>query len=195
MSIVATNIGSIPKSGFDWYITFIELEFEPKIQQEINSHFNEFGKSIGTKALAIRGYDQKNFRDSVFEASALYDEKLQQRINTTSLIVTNKNPEIAFSTESELDDGKILVFPLTETFKAHGSILPLLKDLTRSLLSGDAIDSLENLKIDKVTGKLSDENIFIKAWDWLCNYAEMKPGIFGFSLDFKMLVNTYIFKR
>jgi hypothetical protein len=59
MSIVATNIGSVPKSGFDWYITFIELDFEPKIQQEINSYFNEFGKSIGTKALAIRGYDPK----------------------------------------------------------------------------------------------------------------------------------------
>lgn len=195
MSITATNIGSIPKSGFDWYITFIELEFEPKIQKEINSHFNEFGKAIGTKALAIRGYDPKNFRDSVFEASALYDEKWHHRINTTSLIVSNKNPETAFSTKYELDESKILVFPLTETFKKHGSILPLLKELSKSLLSEDAIDSLEDLKIDEVTGKLVDENIFIKTWDWLNNYTEMKPGLFGFNVDFKMLINTYILKR
>ena len=195
MSIVATNIGSIPKSGFDWYITFIELDFEPKIQKEINSYFNEFGKSIGTKAIAIRGYDPKNFRDSVFEASALYNDKWHQKINTTSLIVTNKNPEIAFSTEAELDNSKILVFPLTETFKAHGSILPLLKDLSESLVNGGAIDTLENLKVDNVTGELSDENVFVEAWDWLCDYSELKPGFFGFNLDLKLLVNTYILKR
>ena len=194
MSIVATSIVSIPKTDYNWFVTFIEFEEEPKIKEEINKYFNKLGEEVGPKVLAVRGYDKQKFRESVFEASSLYDEKWHEKIAETSIIITDKNPQIALSDPKEMSKSKIIVFPLSRIYESQGTIQNFLHDLVGALSTENIIKARENIPIEKDKQKESEVSAFKKCWIWLRKYTEMKPSFFGFSLDLGALLDDYVLK-
>ena len=190
MSILATNISSIPKEGYDWYVTFIEFNLESQLKVEIEEYFHKLGKELGPKAIAIRGYDEKQFRESVFEVTALFDA-----VHETSLIVTNKNPELAFSSEQELSDTKAMIFPLGDLFEKQKTIVPFLKDLVNALANNDFVAVEKRLENATEEELMEEIPALRKAWNWLRKYTDMNPGFFGFNIRLGDLIENYVFKQ
>ncbi|MCP4340399.1 MAG: hypothetical protein GY799_16290 [Desulfobulbaceae bacterium] len=75
MSMVASEIGTIPCENFNWYVIFLEGDFSDQIREQIDKHLATFGRVAGRNVVAVRGYDPKQFQESLFEAQAFYGEE------------------------------------------------------------------------------------------------------------------------
>ena len=182
MSFVASTIATVPMSGFDWYVVFLEGPFADEMRKEIDAHFNTFGREAGTNVLAVRGYDPTAFRESVYEAAAFYDPDWKERADFPALLVTNVSPSLALSDADKLKEAKVLLLPLGGIYQERKTITEFLTDLLKALKSEDALKSLEKL----------DTSSLKKGWGWLRRYVEMKPGFFGFNVNLNKVLNDVI---
>jgi hypothetical protein len=172
MSYIASNIKTVPGSGFKWYLIFLESPFADDVSKQIDEHFAVLGREAGANALAVRGYDASEFRDSVFEATSFYSEKWRKWAAAPALIVTDTSPMEALADPKNLDQGKVLIFPLAEPYAENKSLVPFFTKLLSALRDPNALIALQNLQPTKLE----------TAWGWLRKYSKMEPGIFGFHL-------------
>ena len=182
MSFVASTVATVPVSGFDWYVVFLEGPFADEMRKEIDAHFNTFGREAGANVLAVRGYEPTAFRESVYEAAAFYDPDWKERADFPALLVTNVSPSLALSDAEKLKEAKVMLFPLGGIYQERRTITEFLTDLLKALRSEDTLKSLE--KLDKSSLK--------KGWGWLRRYVEMKPGFFGFNVNLNEVLNDAI---
>lgn len=185
MSFTASHIATIPASGFKWYLIFLEGPLSDGIRKQIDEHFIALGRETGRDVLVVRGFDPTPFRDSVYEASAFFDEKWRARARFPALIVTNLPPADALSDVMNLEKGKVMIFPLAEVCEDHGSLSGFLTDIVSALKEEDAITALETL--DK--GKLE------KGWRWLAKYTTMEPGFFGFNVKLDAVISGLLARK
>ncbi len=185
MSFIATHLSTIPGSGFKWYLIFLEGPFKDEIQKEIGAYFFDLGRETGKDALVIRGFDPTHFRESVFEAPAFFDDKWHQRAKFPALIVTNCSPSDALAKPENLDNGKVMIFPLGELYQEHKSISGFLGQLVEALKQEDALKALETLDGSKLK----------KGWGWLSEYFKMEPGFFGFNVKLDKVIKDLIAKH
>jgi hypothetical protein len=172
MAYIASNIATVPSTGFQWYLIFLEGPFADEIKKEIDAHFLTLAKEVGKEVLVVRGFDPTPFRESVMEAPAFFNEKWGNRAAFPCLIVTNRIPTEAVSDADVLEKGKVMIFPLADIYREHKSIAPFLSDLLTALKVEDAVKALDNL----------DGSTLEKGWGWLSRYFKMDPGFFGFNL-------------
>ena len=173
MGYIASRITTIPGQGYDWYLTFIETEFQDDIRNQIDSHFEALGKEAGERILVVRGYDAKQFRQPISEAAALLDSQWQERFEPPALFVTNRPPQEVLASPQQLYHAKVLCFSLGRIFERDGTIVPFLSRLLDTLAKPEAMEALEG----------EAQSRFSKWWGWLTQYLEMKPGAFGFSVN------------
>lgn len=133
MGYIASHIATVPSTGFQWYLIFLEGPFADEIKKEIDAHFFTLAKEVGKDVLVVRGFDPTGFRESVLEAPAFFDEKWRKRAAFPSLIVTNRVPTEAVSDANVLEKGRVMIFPLAEVYREHKSISPFLSDLLTAL--------------------------------------------------------------
>ena len=172
MSYIASHVATIPSTGFEWYLIFLQGSFTDEINKDIDTHFVTLGREVGRDALVVRGFDPATFRESVFEAPAFQDVKWNNRAKFPSLMVTNRAPAEALTEAGVLETGKVMIFPLAEIYAQHKSLSPFLIDLTEALKKEDALSALENM----------DATNLAKSWGWLSKYLKMEPGFFGFNV-------------
>lgn len=183
MSMVASEIGTIPAEGFNWYVIFLEGDFSDQIREQIDKHFSTFGQVAGRDVLAVRGYDPKQFRESLFEAEAFYGEE-GVPVEPPAIVLTNAVPG-AFEHRAGLAETKVMVFPLREVYvQEKGDISVFLGRLLGALSQEDAFKALEDAK----------QSSLEKCWGWLSRYVKMKPGFFGFSADLNTVIGDIIAK-
>ena len=171
MSMVATEIGTVPISGFKWYFILLEGPFKDEIRNEIDKHFLTLGKELGEDAIVIRGYEPTRFSKSV-ETAAFYEKKWKENITAPALIILNESPNALTNTD-KLKKAKIMVFSLREIFEEAKTIAPFLEKLLNAINEEDAIKALEKLE----KGKLR------KFWGWVLKYGIAKPQFAGFGFD------------
>lgn len=171
MSMVATEIGTVPISGYRWYLILLEGPFTNEIRNEIDKHFLKLGQELGEDAIVIRGYEPTRFRKSV-ETAAFYDKKWKDNITEPALIILNESPNALTNTD-KLRKAKIMLFSLREIFEERNTIVPFLEKLLKAINEEDAIKALEKLE----KGKLR------KFWGWLLKYGIAKPQFAGFGFD------------
>jgi hypothetical protein len=92
MSMVAHDIGTIPVTGFAWYVLFLEEAWDEPIHAELRNNFIQLGNQVGPNALVIRGYDPDTFFDSAFEINTLYGSELNARITRPALLISDTAP-------------------------------------------------------------------------------------------------------
>jgi hypothetical protein len=172
MSYIASNIKTVPGSGFKWYLIFLESPFADEISKQIDQHFAVLGREVGADALAVRGYDASEFRGSVFEATCFYSEKWSKWAVAPALIVTDIPPIEALADSRNLEQRKVLIFPLAEPYAEDKSLVPFFTKLLSALRDPNALTALQNLQPTKLE----------TAWGWLRKYSKMEPGFFGFHL-------------
>jgi len=80
MSMIASDIATIPASGFEWYALFLEDAFDDPVKTELSNNFLALGREVGRNVLVIRGFDPKEFYNSAYETLTLYDEQWQKRM-------------------------------------------------------------------------------------------------------------------
>jgi hypothetical protein len=185
MSYIASHLGTVPASGFKWYLIFLEGPFADEIRREIDAHFTTLGREAGKDVLAVRGFDPTAFRESVYEAPAFFDEKWRQRARFPALIVTNCSPTDALSNAENLEKGKVMIFPLGDVYQEHKSIAGFLTHLVEALKQEDAIKALETLDGDKLQ----------KGGGGLSKYFKMEPGFFGFSIKLDKAIKDILDRR
>jgi len=184
MGYIASHIATVPSTGFQWYLIFLEGPFADEIKKEIDAHFFTLAKEVGKEVLVVRGFDPTAFRDSVLEAPAFFNEKSRKRAAFPSLIVPNRVPTEAVSDANVLEKGKVMIFPLADVYREHKSIAPFLSDLLMALKQEDAIKALDNLDTSKLQ----------KGWGWLGRYFKMEPGFFGFNLKLNSAIKDLLAK-
>ncbi len=182
MSMLASRIGTVPSEGFDWYVFFIEWEKIDGLREQIENHFTLFGKAAGEKVLAVRGYDPEKFRESILVTQELFSEDEREIFKSTSLLITDTNPA-TLAEEKGLENHNLFAFPLQYIYERDGGdISKFLNNLLTALHEPDAIKSLKSL----------EETRLKKIWGWLSKYPELQPGIGGFKVDLKRLLNDLI---
>lgn len=67
MSMTASDIGTIPVSGFNWYVLYLEDAFSDPISEELSSNFITLGREVGRDILVVRGFDPNSFYASAYE--------------------------------------------------------------------------------------------------------------------------------
>jgi len=172
MSYIASHIVTVPSSGFQWYLIFLEGAFADEMRKEIDAHFLTLGREAGKDVLVVRGFDPTTFRESVYEAPAFFNEKWRERAKFPALLVMNCSPSEALVDAENLDKGKVMILPLDKLYREHKSIAGFLSNLLEALKQKDSLDALENLDGTKLQ----------KGWGWLSKYFKMEPGFFGFNV-------------
>jgi hypothetical protein len=117
MGYLASHVATIPKQGFQWYLIFLEAAYADDIKREIDSNFSILAREVGKNTLVVRGLDATAFRESVFEASAFYDDKWKERAKFPSLLVTNRVPDQVVSDAHILERGKAMILPLADIYR------------------------------------------------------------------------------
>jgi hypothetical protein len=183
MSMIVATLGSVPASGFDWYVLFAEPTLSSEISEQIDKFFLAFGRAAGQKTLAVRGYDREEFRESVVEAGTdFYKFDIPQE--EAVIIVTNAIPKngIKFN-EVDLASAKVMIFPLGKIYKKNKEISSFLNHLLSALKKSgpNAFDDLTEPKA-------------VEMWSWLNQFVEMKPSFFGFKFDLGKSIETALKK-
>ena len=173
MGYQASSIGSIPANGFNWYLIFVESEFNDDLRKEIENHFSALGKEAGKNVLVVRGYDAKEFRRPFSEASALFEERWRVKIDLPALLIMNRPPIEVMDSADALDTTKVICFPLRPVYERNKTIVPFLQELCQTLQDPQALEVLDDINPKGVK----------KFWQWLTKYVEIKPGAFGVSVD------------
>ena len=171
MSMVATSIATVPTTGFKWYIVLLEGPFADEIKNQINKYFTTLGKEVGPDILAVRGYDPTNFKNSFIESAAFYGEGDWKNVEVPALVVTDALP-IAVETPGGLDNARVMLFPLRPVYEKHKDISVFFGQLIAALHSGAGVEALAGL----------DESKVEKWREWISEYPEMKPRLFGFNV-------------
>jgi hypothetical protein len=183
MSMTASELGTVPCEGFKWYVIFVDGDFSDQIREQIDKHFSTFGKAAGREVLAVRGYDPKQFRESLFEVEAFYGEE-GLPLDPPAIVLTNAVPG-AFRHRAGLAEAKVMIFPLREVYEQEkGDISVFLGRLLDAIGEEDAFKALEKPK----------QSGLEKFWGWLSRYVTMKPGFIGFSADLNTAIDDIIAK-
>lgn len=178
MSYIGSHIATVPSGNFKWYLIFLEDSFNDAIKSEIDKHFTVLGKESGRDILVARGFDASEFRKSIYETPAFYNEEWRERAKFPSLLVTNGPPDRVLQNKDLLDGSKVIIFPLKDTFKEQGTLSGFFNELLETLASEDAIAALEKMEKKSIA----------KWWRWLNKYSKMEPGFFGFSIDLNAIL-------
>jgi hypothetical protein len=183
MSMIASDIGTIPASGFSWYVLFLEEIWNDPIKAELQSNFLELGKQVGPEVLVIRGFDPEEFYQSAYETLTLYDEEWHKRITRPSLVISDTAPRLLLGESAKLRAAKLIVIPLAPfRNRPPGTIVELLRHLVAALRDENALSALEHLEPGAIQ----------KGWGWLRKYAEVKPSFLGFGVNLKAVLDDLL---
>lgn len=174
MSMIASDIATIPASGFSWYVLFLEENWNDPIKAELSGNFVEFGREVGPDVLVIRGFDPNEFYASAYEAFSLCDGEWSERMKRPALLVSDTAPKLLLTEPAKLRAAKLILLPLAPfRTKPPGSVIELLRHLVAALRDDNAVTALKSLE----PGALR------KGWGWLSKYVELKPNFMGFGVN------------
>jgi len=174
MSMVASDIATIPTTGFTWYVLFLEEAWNDPIKIELQNNFLELGREVGRDVLVIRGFDPNEFYSSAYETLTLYDAEWFNRITRPALLISDTAPRLLLEEAAKLSAAKLILIPLTSfRGKPAGTIVELLRHLVTALRDDNALAALHRLE----PGALQN------GWGWLRDYAELKPSFLGFGVN------------
>lgn len=180
MSMIATDVATIPAAGFSWYILFLEQIFHDDLSKQLSENFITLGKEVGRDVLVIRGYDPNTFFDSAYETFTLYDDEWNDRLQRPGILVSDTAPALLLSEEAKLKSAKLIYLPLSSFQKTPtNSLASLLRQLVKSLNSPDAYQALRRQEPRKLS----------TAWGWLRNFVDLKPNFFGFGVDINAMID------
>ncbi|MCX7098481.1 MAG: hypothetical protein NTV43_11330 [Methylococcales bacterium] len=183
MTMCASKIGTVPTEGFNWYIVLLEGPFADAIREQIDKYFVTLGKEAGPDVLVVRGYDATTFRDSFIESAAFYGPDDWKSVDVPAIVVTDALPT-AVEERNGLDQAKVMIFPLRQIYEKHNDISTFFGQLLSALHSSEASNALEKLDKAKIE----------KYWSWFTEYAELKPGFFGFKADLGKIIADLLTK-
>ena len=75
MGFIASELGTIPTTGFDWYVLFLEDGYDDAFRRELTDNFANFAGDVGKRVLAVRGLNPDAFNkalDSVYGSLAKF---------------------------------------------------------------------------------------------------------------------------
>jgi len=183
MSMVASDIGTIPASGFNWYVLFLQDDYDDPINYELSSNFLVLGREVGRDVLVVRGYDSNEFYTSTYEAITLYDVEWQDKMARPALLISDTAPRLLLQERAKLHAAKLILIPLAPfRTKPQGSVIDLLRRLVTALKDEDAVNALTAL----------EPNAFKRGWGWLSRYAELKPNFMGFGVNLKPMIDDIL---
>lgn len=183
MTMVASDIATIPTSGFSWYVLFLEDTFNDPIKSELSSNFLELGREVGEEVLVIRGFDPNKFYDSAYETVTLYDDEWRRRMTRPALLISDTAPKLLLEESAKLRAAKLILIPLAPfRSKPPGSITEMLRDLVSALRDEDALRALEQLE----PGTLQ------KGWGWFSEYSDLKPNFMGFGVNVNAVLDDLL---
>jgi len=185
MSYVATDIATIPATGFKWYVIFFEGMFSNALQREIEDNFRKLGQKVGRDVLVVRGHDPEEFNASAYEAFKEHKPEWIDKLVEPALVVMDTAPTIAMKDAEQLNKAKVMIFALEKMYKDRGSITGFLGDLLNALRDAEAHKALETVNKPSLKEK----------WGWLTKYFSMSPGFFGFGVKLDRVLDDLIFKE
>jgi hypothetical protein len=183
MTMIASDIATIPATGFDWYILFLEDTYDDQLRRELRDNFVVLGQKVGRDALVVRGFDPDKFYASAQEAITLYDEEWKSMLATPALLVSDTSPRLLMEESTKLAAAKLFLVPLsTLRNKGAGAIVDLMQYLVAALRDEDAIRVLKQLDRDGIKQR----------WGWLTRYLDLKPSFFGFGVNLNAVLEDVL---
>jgi hypothetical protein len=186
MAMIASDIATIPTTGFNWYVLFLEDRYDDPIKIELSSNFLALGQEVGRNALVVRGFDEDTFYSSVYEAVTLYDDEWHQKMTRPALLISDTAPRLLLEEPNKLKAAKLILIPLSQLrSKGPGAIVDLLRNLVLALRDEDAVRLLVQLDSDGIKRK----------WGWLTKYLDLKPSFMGFGINLNAVLEDLLSAR
>jgi hypothetical protein len=181
--MIASDIGTIPVSGFNWYVLFLEEAWDDPIKVELQNNFLQLGKQVGPAVLVIRGFDPDEFYASAYETATLYGDEWRNRLTRPALLISDTAPRLLLSEPAKLSVAKLICIPLAPfRHQPPGSVVELLRHLIAALRDEEALSALQRLE----PGPLQ------KSWGWLRKYASLKPSFLGFGVNLNAVFDELV---
>ncbi len=185
MAYAASDIATIPASGFQWYVIFFEGMFSNALQSEIEDNVLILGRKVGRDVLVVRGLDPEEFHDTAYEAFSQHKPVWIDELEVPALLIMDTAPATAMEDAERLNKAKVIIFPLEKIYKDRGSITGFLSDLLNALRDAEAHEALETV----------NEPTLKEKWGWLTKYFSMSPGFFGFGVKLDRVLDDLFFKE
>jgi hypothetical protein len=178
MSMIASDIATIPASGFSWYVLFLEDPFNDPIKNELSNNFIELGKEVGRDVLVIRGFDANEFYQSAYETFGEVNN-----MTRPALLISDTAPVFLLEEDAKLRAAKLILIPLASfRNRPPGSIAELLRHLVIALKDDDAVRALKRLEPGAIK----------RGWGWLSKYADLKPNFIGFGVNLNAMFDDML---
>lgn len=175
MGYVLNELANLPvDENVHFYIFVVNGQFREPLYDVIVQNFMEIARSIGSNAVIAVGTDRQGFTTSVAK-KYLGDGNSDNTLNNMlpALLITNDHPE-------KLTTGSLrLVVPLRDAEERFGGWHQFFSSLSRFVRRED----------DEFIRRFEAKENLLEAAN---KVIEMKPGIFGFSLNINELVDRWL---
>jgi len=112
MSMIASDVATIPCEGFSWYVLFLEDAFDDPLKTQLAANFLTLGREVGRDVLVVRGFDPSEFFQSAYETITLYDPEWTKRLKRPGILVSDTAPRLLLSEPAKLRAAQLIYLPL-----------------------------------------------------------------------------------
>ena len=180
MSMIASDVATIPAEGFSWYVLFLEDAFDDPLKTQLSANFLTLGREVGRDVLVVRGFDPSEFFKSAYETVTLYDPEWTDRLRRPGILVSDTAPRLLLSEPAKLRAAKLIYMPLASfRERPSASLSDLLRQLVAALRDPDADRALSGL----------EPGAFSRVWGWLARFVELKPNFMGFGVNLNEMLD------
>lgn len=157
-------------------------------RDEIERNYDNLVESVGPDCLVVRGANPVDFYSQVLNSQLMKlvpDESRSPPL--PALIVSNRAPSNMDATTGVVstNGAKVMIFPLSERYVKLGSVTNFLKKLA---------ETIKNRSFDEIAEDIDQKTLKSK-WQWITDYMELKPNIFGFGLNLNKIFEEIFEKR
>ncbi len=79
--------------GFDWYVFFLEDNYQDDLRKELSDNFAVVAEELGPDSIAIRGTDRAHFYGALFERYAMAERGVDGGFfPLPALMITDTSP-------------------------------------------------------------------------------------------------------
>lgn len=160
MAHIGNSLLRVPREGFDWFVFFVEDNYDDELRRQLRDNFEPLGRAVGPNALVVKAFDP----------DAMAREWILLGVSPPALVVADHVP-----VPGEHDTGRRIELGLDAEFARSHSIVALLKQLVEALHDPEAMQALEDAHAEP--GRIR------KFWGWLGKYGEIKPNFMGFGIN------------
>lgn len=178
MGFLASSVGRIPATGYEWYVTLLEDGWRDSISEELRENFDVLAAKTGPSVLVVRGLAPEPYSYQVLQAYGLEGEPPMP-----ALLLSDTSPSNVEERRANGGSVKTIVLTLRTRKGGRDAVHEVLTEIVNALRDERALEVLQD----------SNRSQVVKRWGWL-RMLELKPNFMGLGVNVNQLLDETVFR-